>query len=285
MKTRAFRRTPALHVAAGALAAALAFAAPAHAQDAMPGAQGGPAPADARDPHAWSGGYRLEGGKDALPGPRHLHLADEHPVASLLVDRLEAQRAHGRTVGVYDLQARFGRDYDRLVVKAEGDVAHGDVQETGTELLWSHAVASFWDGQLGLRHETGGGPTRNWLAVGVQGLAPYWFDVSATAYLGEDGRTALRASAEYDLLLTQKLVLQPRVEATAYGRSDAARGLGSGLSDLSAGMRLRYEVTRQFAPYVGVEWGRRFGGTADAARANGDPTSDTRVVAGVRFWF
>ena len=126
---------------------------------------------------------------------------------------------------------------------------------------------------------------RTWAAFGIQGLAPYWFELDLTGYVGEEGRTALRLSAEYELLLTQRLVLQPRLEANLYGKSDEARGIGSGLSDAVAGLRLRYEVNRQFAPYVGVEWASKFGQTADLAKAEGNPRSETLWVAGVRFWF
>ncbi len=247
--------------------------------------QGGPAPADARDPHAYSGGFALGSGPYALPGGRGLHLGDEKVFASVVVDNLEAVRADGRTTGAYDLMARVGRDYDRLVIKAEGEVSGGKVQESRTEALWSHATSTFWDAQLGLRHDTGVGPSRSWMAVGLQGLAPYWFELDATAYVGNDGRTALRLNAEYELLITQKLVLQPRVEANFYGTSDPARDLGKGLSDVTAGLRLRYEFTRQFAPYVGVEWAGLFGETADLARAASEQTHDARVVAGVHFRF
>jgi copper resistance protein B len=269
-----------------ALALAAATAAPAqHAGHDMSGAQGGNAPPDARDPHEYSGGYTLESGPYALPGPRQLHLADEHHFGALLIDRLE--RVHGRDEDftALDAQAWFGRSYDRAVLKLEGERAGGRLHEARGELLWSHAVAAYWDGQLGLRHDGGEGPDRSWLALGVQGLAPYWFEVDAALYLGAHGRTALRAEAEYELLLTQRLILQPRAELTAYGREDRERGLGSGLSGLSAGLRLRYEFSRQFAPYLGLEWARKYGGTADLARAEGERVSDSRLVAGVRFWF
>jgi copper resistance protein B len=183
------------------------------------------------------------------------------------------------------MQAWFGRDYNRLVFKAEGDIAKGKLQESRTELLWGHAIATFWDTQAGMRYDSGVGPDRGWLAFGVQGLAPYWFEVDAAAYVGNNGRTALRLGAEYELLLTQKLVLQPRVEVNGYGKSDEARGIGAGLSEAQAGLRLRYEFTRQFAPYIGVERTGKFGQTANLARAEGESTGATRWVAGVRFWF
>lgn len=119
----------------------------------------------------------------------------------------------------------------------------------------------------------------------MQGLAPYWFEVEATAYVGENGRSAVRAEASYDLLFTQRLILQPNVEINLYGKNDPAREIGSGLSDVDFGLRLRYEIRRQFAPYVGVSWQRKFGKTADFARADGKATRDTRFVVGVRIWF
>lgn len=247
--------------------------------------QGGSVPPDARDPHAYSGGYIRGSGLYALADESHLHEGDAHNFGSLLIDRLERTVDADADSTHYEVQAWFGRTYDRLVLKAEGEIADGDVEEARTELLWGHAIAAFWDAQLGVRHDAGTGPDRSWLAFGVQGLAPYWFDAEATAYLGGNGRTALRAEVEYDLLLTQRLILQPRAEVNFHGRDDAARGLGSGLSDLAAGLRLRYEFRREFAPYVGVERSRIFGGTKDLARAAGRDAGGTHWVAGVRFWF
>ncbi|MBU0751348.1 MAG: copper resistance protein B [Gammaproteobacteria bacterium] len=242
---------------------------------------------DRRDPHAYADGFTLDSGKYALPGPRQLSLADEHSFGSLLVDRLEhAQVTRGGPSGTaYDMQAWFGRDYDRLVIKAEGEHANGRLQEARTELLWGHAVASYWDTQLGVRQDSGLGPGRTWLAFGVQGMAPYWFEVDATAYVGSDGRTALRLGAEYEMSFTQRLILQPRGEFNFYGKRDVAHDIGSGLADGVLGLRLRYEISRQFAPYLGVERTAKFGQTADIARAVGEPTGETRWVAGLRFWF
>ncbi len=231
-----------------------------------------------RDPHAYADGYDF----GPIPRPR---FADEQRFASLLMDRLEWIHAVHNTAAAYDLQAWYGRDYDRAVLKAEGDVDGGKLQEARTELLWGHAVASFWDTQLGVRYDGGVDPGRGWLVFGVQGLTPYWFEVDAAAYVGDAGHSALRLSADYELLLTQRLILQPRFEANFYGKDDAARALGSGLSDLAAGIRLRYEIRREFAPYVGIEWAGKYGGTADCARAAGDAAEETRLVAGVRFWF
>ncbi|MEO6983967.1 MAG: copper resistance protein B [Paralcaligenes sp.] len=247
--------------------------------------QGGSAPSDARDPNAYSDGYTLDSGKYALDPSQRLHMSDEHNFASLQVNRLEYVKAKGDESVAYEAQAWFGGTYNRAVLKAEGEVARGKLLDSRTELLWGHAISTFWDSQLGVRYDHGIGPNRGWLAFGVQGLAPYWFNVDATAYVGNNGRTALRLGVEYDLLLTQKLVLQPRAEVNFYGKRDEARERGSGLSDGVAGLRLKYKVTRQFVPYIGVEWVGKFGQTADFTRAAGERPTQTRFVAGVSFRF
>lgn len=247
--------------------------------------QGGSAPADARDPHAYAGGTTLVSGPFARPGPRELQLADEENFYSVRLDRLERVKTDDAYATTYEGQAWFGTDANRLVLKAEGDRSGGKLHESRTELLGSRPVASYWDAQLGVRHDKGEGPSHNWLAFGVQGLAPYWFELDATAYVGGSGRTALRLAGEYELLLTQRLVLQPSAEVNFYGKSDPASGIGRGLSDATAGLRLRYEFSRQFAPYLGVEWAGKFGDTADLVRAAGETTRETRYVAGVRLWF
>ena len=212
-------------------------------------------------------------------------MGDVHNFYGLLVERFEWVHTSNNSSTEYDLQAWYGRDYDRAVLKAEGERDGGEVQDARTELLWGHAVATYWDTQLGVRYDGGTDPSRRWLAFGVQGLAPYWFEIEATGYIGGAGRTALRFAAEYELLLTQKLILQPRVEANAYGTSDPERQIGNGLSDLVAGVRLRYEIRREFAPYIGVEQTATFGTTADYAREANENTHETRWVAGLRFWF
>ena len=261
---------------------AKADAAPTPAKDAgrfdHSSMQGGDPPPDARDPHAYSGGYTLD-------PSRPLRMGDEQNFGSLLVDRLESARTRDNSFTTYELQGWYGGDYNRAVLKAEGEVDGGKLHDARTELLWSHAVSAYWNTQLGVRYDSGLKPDRRWLAFGVQGLAPYWFEIDATAYVGEQGRTALRFEAEYELLLTQKLILQPRIEANFYGKTDTARERGSGLSDAAAGLRLRYEIRREFAPYIGIERSNKYGGSADFARAEGQRTSELRLVAGLRFWF
>lgn len=239
---------------------------------------GEPAPLEVHNPHDYSGGY------DFGLLPRH-HTGDMAYRGAIKMDRLENVQTRDNDFAEYDLQAWLGKDYERLTLRAEGEVDEGQLHDARTELLWSHALAAYWNGQLGVRHDSGEAPDRQWLALGIQGLAPYWFEVDATAYLGERGHSTLNLEAEYELLLTQKLVLQPRLEATLYGQRDPTRELGDGLSDLSAGLRLRYEIRREFAPYIGVEWNGKFGGTSDYARAAGMRANETRLVTGVRFWY
>lgn len=246
--------------------------------------QGGSAPADARDPHAYSDGFTLTEGPYAQPGPRQLKLTDEHAFWAVIGDRFEYQESSETLV--YDLQAWYGTTYDRLLVKAEGDIADGTLEESSTDLLWNHALNAYFDTQFGVRlDQYDEGSDRQWLTLGLQGLAPYWFELDIAAHVGDNGRTALAAAAEYELLLTQRLILQPRIELNLYGKDDPDNGLGSGLSDLALGARLRYEFSRQFAPYVGVEWTDTYGDTADYRRVAGEDRSDTRIVAGLRFWF
>jgi Uncharacterized protein involved in copper resistance len=146
-------------------------------------------------------------------------------------------------------------------------------------------VTPWWDLLAGVRHDFHPADSQTFAAIGVQGLAPYFFEIEATAYFGEAGQTAARLEAEYELLLTNRLILQPQIQLDLHGRDDPARGIGSGLSTLEIGMRLRYEITRRFAPYLGVVHERAFGDTADLRRAAGEDTDDVQVVAGVRIWF
>jgi copper resistance protein B len=247
-------------------------------------AQGGKAPDNARDPHAYSSGYTLTEGPYAMPKENQLILADEHPFAALLGNRFEFDDSSNTLT--YDFQAWYGTTYDRLIVKTEGEIKQGEFEENQTDILWGHAVSTFWDMQMGVRLDSfDEGKNRQWLAYGFQGLAPYWFELDMTAYVGERGNTALTVEAEYELLLTQKLIFQPRAEISLFGKDDLQNNLGSGLSSSAFGFRLRYEFNRQFAPYLGVEWVNQYGRTADLSQFNGNDTRDTKIIAGLKFWF
>ena len=210
------------------------------------------------------------------------HMDDNPLVAVFRGDQLEY--GDDDALG-WDLRAGIGRNFDKLWLRSEGERRDGRLQHASTELFWSHATGPWWDRTLGLRHDTGGGATRDWLAIGVQGLAPYKFEVEATGYIGTSGRLAARVEAEYEVLLTNRLILQPKLEASLYSRDDDENHIGQGLSDASFGLRLRYEFSRRFAPYVGHVWTRRFGDTADLVEAAGSDAGERTWVAGIRFWF
>ena len=213
------------------------------------------------------------------------HMDEDPLVATLLFDQLEWRVSeHGEGLA-WNLRGWIGGSRDRLWLRSEGERRDGNTAHGDIELLWGRPRGPWWDVVAGIRHDIGEGPTREWLAIGVQGMAPYKFEVEATAYLGPSGRTALRAEAEYEVLLTNRLVLQPSLEVELHGRDDRERGIGSGLSEGELGLRLRYEVRREFAPYAGYVWSRKFGKTAGFARAGGEQVADRMWVAGVRFWF
>ncbi len=203
----------------------------------------------------------------------------------VLFDQLEWQAGDGATAGSWDNRGWIGRDVNRFWFRTEGEAEDGDVAEAQAHALFGRAIHPWWDVVVGVRQDFRPGPSRTWAAVGIQGLAPYWFEVEATAYIGESGRTHFRLETEYELLFTNRLILQPLVELEIYGKSDPERGIGSGLSSGEAGLRLRYEFRREFAPYVGVTWNRKFFGTADFAKAAGEDTAGARFAAGVRLWF
>ena len=200
-------------------------------------------------------------------------------------NRLEAWNADPGTGLAWEGRAWVGTDTDRLWLRSEGEQVDGLLESADLEVLYGRPVSRWWDLVAGVRHDFAPGGSRDFAAIGVIGLAPYKFEVAATAYLGQSGQTAARVEVEYETLLTNRLVLQPLVEAEINGRDDPRRGIGSGLSTVEAGLRLRYEVTRRFAPYVGVVHERAFGRTADFRNDDGHAARDTRIVAGARIWF
>jgi copper resistance protein B len=210
---------------------------------------------------------------------------DQAPIGKVMLDRLDWRDTQGGSSLEWDGAAWYGSDYNKLWFKAEGERRGGTIEDARNELLWDHIFSRWWSVQSGLRQDLGEGPSRTWAAVGVQGLAPYFFETEATVYVGEGGRTAARLASEYDLLLTQRLILQPEAELNLYGKDDPQRRIGSGLSDVQIGLRLRYEFRREFAPYVGLVWSRRFGKSADLAREAGGDPNDLQLLAGLRIWF
>jgi copper resistance protein B len=201
---------------------------------------------------------------------------------SVLIDELESNDSDDLS---WDGTVWLGHAFNRLAIRTEGERGGGDTERAELALLWSHAFARWWDVVAGARSEFEPGDSRGWAAVGVQGLAPYRFELEATAFLGENGDTAARFEGEYELLITNRLMLQPQLELNWYGQSDPERRIGSGLSSVEAGLRLRYEFRREVAPYVGLVRERRVGRTGDFAQADGFDPDDTSLVAGIRLRF
>ena len=178
----------------------------------------------------------------------------------------------------------IGKDRDRLWLRTEGTSDGGHLETGDVHALYGRAISPWWDLVAGVRQDVRPGTAQTWAAFGVQGLAPYRIEIEATGYVGASGRTQLRLEAEHELLITNRLVLQPLIETELFGKDDPARGIGAGLSTIDAGLRLRYEIRRELAPYVGVTWHRTFFGTADHAEAAGTPTGGARAVVGLRCW-
>jgi copper resistance protein B len=203
----------------------------------------------------------------------------------VLFDQLEWQMGDGTTAGSWDNKGWIGKDVNRFWFRTEGEAEDGDLGEAQAHALYGRAIHRWWDLVVGVRQDFRPGPQRTWAAVGIQGLAPYWFEVEATAYIGEAGRTHFRVETEYELLFTNRLILQPLVELELYGKSDPERRIGAGLSSGEAGLRLRYEFRRELAPYIGVTWNRKFFGTGDFAEAAGEDKGGAKLALGVRVWF
>lgn len=231
----------------------------------------------------------------ALASPNGMAMSAE-PLrfSQVMVDQLEVRDTdEGRVLG-WEASAWYGGDLNKVYFATEGErlmaPAHGDedpaTEGAETRLAWNHAFAPYWDWQLGVRRDwQPDDPNRDWASLGVQGVAPYQFEVDANLFIGEDGLTNLRLEAEYEFLLTQKLVLVPSVEANLYGKEDNELGIGDGLTDIEAGLRLRYEIRREIAPYIGINWEKQYGDTADKTRAAGGKTEEGALVAGIRVWF
>ena len=206
--------------------------------------------------------------------------------SSVLFNLAEYRVQNGGGGFRWDGEGRFGGDIDRLVVKSEGEATIGKrVDGAEVQALFSHAISPYFNAQGGVRHDFGPGPNRTYATLGIEGLAPYWFDVSAAVFVSERGAVLARLEATYDQRLTQRLILQPRVELNLAAQDVPETGTGAGLSDAELGLRLRYEITRGFAPYVGVSWDGKVGAAARFARAAGERVHVGGVVFGIRTRF
>lgn len=212
---------------------------------------------------------------------------DNQTFAVFRVDRLEYQTNEGEADLLWDVQAWVGADYNKLWFKIEGMWLFDKetFEEAEVELLYSRNIATFWDLQVGVRHNFKPDPSRTFAGLGVEGLAPYWFEVDATVYISDDGDISANLEAEYDLLLSQRLILQPRFETNFAVQEVEDLNIGSGINDIELGLRLRYEIRRQFAPHIGVSWSRKLGETANLMEADGENIEATSFVVGLKLWF
>ena len=200
-------------------------------------------------------------------------------------DRLEYRARQGEDGYLFDLQGYYGGDLNKLWFKAEGEGAFGeDIESAEVQALYSRAIAPFFDVQLGVKQDLTG-PERTHLAVGIQGLVPYEFEVDTAAFLSTKGDLTARIEGEVDQRITQRLILQPRAELSLAAQDIPEIGVGAGLDSVELGVRLRYEFAREFAPYIGVDQEWKLGGSADFARLAGEDSSVTNYVVGIRFWF
>lgn len=226
-------------------------------------------------------------GADAMRASR-AELQTHHgdiPVSWVQIDRLEAQLRNGSDSLVWDVQAYVGGPTKRWWFKSEGEAEFGgSIEDAEIQALWSRAIGPFWDVQLGLRQDVAG-PSTTHAVVGVQGLSPYMFEIDAALFVSHRGDVTARIEAEVDQRITTKLILQPRAEINLAAQDIPWLGIGGGIDEIEVGLRLRYEIRREFAPYIGVEQSWRTGSGADFARAAGDDASSTNLIAGIRFWF
>ena len=199
-----------------------------------------------------------------------------------LTDKLEWQDSNTFN---WEGEGWIGGDINRLWIRTEGQRSRKGLEDADVEALWGHAISPWWDVVIGARQNFKPGPAETWGAIGIQGLALYNFELQATAYAGQAGQTSARLEGTYDFLLTNRLILEPRLEINVYGKNDAQRGQGAGVGDSSLGLRLRYEINRQFAPYIGVTWDRSYGNTARFLEQDGGRRNEVSFVAGVRVWF
>ena len=213
------------------------------------------------------------------------HMEDDPLLVKLQINELEAGGGDGGDFLAWNIDAWLGKDLHKLWVKSEGKRASGETENSELQLLYSRAVAPFWDLQIGWRKDWLPKPERNWLVLGFEGLAPYFIEVDSALFVGESNRAGLRIDAERELLLSRRVILKPEVELNFHSRNDPNTGTGSGLSEVEISLRLHYAVNRQFLPYVGVNWEKKIGNTADYARDEGEGSDDLQWFIGVSTWF
>lgn len=213
---------------------------------------------------------------------------DNEPFFQALVNRSEYRSSRNADIALWDTDIWYGTDYNKFYVESEGEynLRSDDYETASVEVFWNRTIATFWDTQLGVRHDLiANDEDRTFLAAGLQGMAPYIFEVDATAYVSDEGDPSIVVEAERDFYFTQRLVLQPRIETEVAITDVPEYNIGAGVTGFETGLRMRYEITRKFAPYIGVSWERNLGKTANLLQADGEDINETLFVAGLRMWF
>lgn len=211
-------------------------------------------------------------------------MEDDPLLTKVMIDQFEKRFTDGEEPLVLEADAWIGKDLHKAWFKVDAEHVDGHLEEFEVQALYSMVIYPYWDFQAGWKHVSKPKPDSDWLALGFKGLAPYWFEVDTAAFISDDGQVNFFVKAEYELMFTQQWVLSPEIEANFYSKDDDSMEIGSGLSDSQLGVRLRYEIKREFAPYIGVNWTRKYSGTADHAKSAGEDTNDIQLVAGIRAW-
>ena len=212
-------------------------------------------------------------------------MKDDDPVlANIIVHQLESFYKKGGSLLASEIHAWIGKDLHKLWLKHELEYS-GETEENEWQFLYNRTIDPNWDLQIGWRHDIRPNPKRNWLAVGFQGQAPYELEVSTTLFVRGHGQTAVRLKAEKDWPITQRWILVPNIEINAHSKNDPATMTGAGFTDLEASLRLRYAINPQIAPYIGLNWEKKFDKTADFARQAGESSNEVLWGVGVHLWF
>jgi copper resistance protein B len=220
-----------------------------------------------------------------LFSPMALAAAEDDPLLTMVkIDQFEVRDANEGSVVAWEGFVWVGKDLNKLWIKTEGEKTSDETEGAEIQLLYSRAIDNNWDIQLGFKHDAYPDPTRDWLAIGFSGIAPYWFEIDSALFIGEEVNS-LRFQAEYEFMLTQRWVLVPEVELNWFSDDDIEIGIGKGFANIEAGLRLRYEIDRQLAPYIGINYESLLGDTKDLASAANAETDDSQLVLGLGFWF
>lgn len=224
-----------------------------------------------------------------LAMPASAEKMDDDLFTLVKIDQLEYRHQDGDDLIVWEGQGRIGNDENKFTLKTEGEYVRNADEENfenaEVQFLYQRMISDFFDAQIGVRHDIKPDPSRTFGVIGINGLAPQWFETDASLFVSNKGDASLRLEAEYDILFTQRLVLEPSAEINIAFSNDEKTGVGSGLSDVELGLRLRYEITREVAPYIGINWERKIGNTSDFASEEGEDSNVFSLVVGLRMFF